>query len=176
MLHFHKKNHRIGLDIDEVLASLLKGYSEYSGKDYNEVKNFYFSYETMNQLVGVSEDFWLDLEPKFDGHALPFLPVCYISTRSFDKNITERWIERNGFPCVPVIHVGGIDDDTKVNACKQHNVGIFVDDYIKNFQELNANGINTLLLDCCHNRQYNVDTHRINTLYEVPEKIVELGW
>lgn len=171
MLHFHKKNHIIGLDIDEVCADFLKGYANKFDKDLEAAKHFYFSYQTLPRLLALDKDFWLNLPTKIDGAQLPFLPKCYISKRTFDVSITEAWLEKNHFPCVPVIHVDG----SKVQACKDMNVDIYVDDFIYNFQDLNSNGISTLLMDCTHNRQYNVENYRLHDLNKLPNKIIELG-
>lgn len=172
MLQFHKKNYRIGLDIDEVCANFLNGYSKLTNKDYSAVKNFSFSYNIFPNLEQVGKEFWLNLEPKVDPSRLPFLPTVYISTRRFHTVITEEWLETNGFPCAPVVHV----TDGKVEAMQKWNLDFFIDDYIKNFQELNEAGIKTLLMDCVHNRQYNVGNYRLSSLYELPAKIAELGW
>ena len=87
------------------------------------------------------------------------------------KGVGERWLEKNHFPCVPVIHVDG----SKIEACKSMNVDIYVDDFIRNFQELNDAGITTFLMDCVHNRQYNVEDYRLDKLENLPEKIMKLG-
>jgi len=47
----------------------------------------------------------------------------------------------------------------------------FIDDSIKNFQELNANSIKTFLMSAKHNLQYNVGNYRLNHLKEVVDKI-----
>lgn len=172
MLHFHKRNHRIGLDIDDVCCKFLEGYTQFTEGKYADFKHFYFSYQTNHILPSVPEEFWLNLEPKTDPLTWTFLPTCYVSTRNFDKKITEQWLEKNGFPCMPVVHT---NMGSKVDACKKFNVGIFVDDFLKNFEELNAAGIETFLYDCTHNQQYNVGTHRIFDLNEIPKKIMELG-
>lgn len=173
MIHFHKKNHRIGLDIDEVLANFLSSYSEYMNIDYTTAKHFYFSYQTNDNLNILQDDFWLNMKPKVNGHDLNFLPSCYISSRNFDTKITEQWLENNGFPCMPVIHTS---NGGKMEACKQMNVGIFVDDFLLNFQELSAVGIHTMLMDCTHNKQYDVDPYRLMDLNDLPSKIIELGF
>ena len=172
MLHFYKKNYRIGLDIDEVCANFLRGYSALTGEDRNKVKHFQFAYDIYTNLEQATDDFWLSLPPKLDPTTLPFLPTVYISTRTFDKKVTEQWLEENGFPCAPVVHVGS----NKVEEALKWNLDVYVDDYIKNFQELNYAGIKTLLMDCSHNQQYNVSPYRITSLHEVPAKVTELGW
>ena len=128
MIHFHKKNHVIGLDIDDVLADFRGGYSEWINKDYRGHEHFYFSYGTNDQLLRLDDEFWLNLKPKVDGRKLPFMPRCYVSTRAgLNESVSQEWLERNGFPCVPVIHVNG----SKSDACRSMGVDIFVDDFIK---------------------------------------------
>jgi uncharacterized HAD superfamily protein len=171
MLHFHRKNHKIGLDIDDVCCKFLEGYTKATEGKFKDFNHFFFSYQTNHLLPTMPEDFWHNLEPKVDGRTLPFLPTCYISTRNFDKRISEEWLEANGFPCMPVIHT---NHGSKVDACKEFGITVFVDDFIKNFEELNKAGINTLLMDCTHNRQYNVDPYRILDLHDLPSKIIDL--
>ena len=172
MIHFHKKNYVIGLDIDDVLADFRGGYSDLINKDYRESEHFYFSYGTNDRLLRLDDDFWLNLKPKVDGKTLPFMPRCYVSTRAgLNESVSQEWLERNGFPCVPVIHVNG----SKSDACRSMGVDVFVDDFIKNFEELNASGVHTLLLDCAHNRQYNVDPFRLMDLNLLPQKLIDLN-
>src|SRR5688572_8943195 len=104
MLHFHKRNYKIGLDVDDVCCKFLEGFSDATEGKYKDFKNFFFSYQTNHILPDLPVEFWMNLEPKFDPHLLPFLPTCYISTRNFNKATTEKWLEKHGFPCMPVIH------------------------------------------------------------------------
>lgn len=172
MLHFYKKNFRIGLDVDEVLADFLGGFSDFTNGEYKDFKHFYFSYKTNGILDTIPESFWLNLPSKVDGLTLPFIPTCYISSRTFDERITEEWLEKNNFPCMPVIHTHNM---SKLDACKKMGVNIFADDFINNFMELHEGGIKTFLIDCEHNKQYNVDPYRLDSLYNLPMKISELG-
>ena len=171
MLHFHKRNIRIGLDIDEVCAAFLQGYSDKFGASYLQAKHFYFSYQTMDNIDTLGEDFWMGLPPLVDGTKLPFIPTCYVSHRLFDSKITERWLEKNNFPCSPVYHVAKRD---KIGVCKDNKIDVFVDDFLLNFQELNAASVPTLLMDQCHNRQFDVGHWRLNSLLDLPKKIIEL--
>lgn len=172
MIQFHRRNLNVGLDLDEVCADFLGSYKEYANLGNMEIDHFFFSYHTNNILPNIPEKFWSDIKPKIDGRKLSFLPSCYISTRSIDVRISEEWLERNGFPCMPVFHVSG---KSKVDVCKDMKLDVFVDDYIRNFEEISSAGITVLLMDTCHNRQYNVDPYRIFDLNDVPEKILELG-
>ncbi len=169
MLHFYKRNERIGLDIDEVCAKFLEGYSALRGKDYTNIKHFNFTYSMFEKISDAPESFWLNLNACFDPLKLNFIPTCYISRRSIPTRLTEEWLEKNHFPCMPVIHV----TDSKVDACKKLNVDYYVDDYILNFQELNSNSITTFLMDCTNNRQYDVDPMRLMNINNLPQKIMD---
>lgn len=169
MRDFYRKNIRIGLDIDEVCGNFLAHYSSQVKKDWTTAKHFYFSYDSKNLMKDLDEEFWLTMPPKVDGSNLTFLPRCYISKRlGLPVEWTEQWLEKNGFPCMPVIHVEG----SKVQACKDMNLDFYIDDSMCNYQELNANGINTFLMDCTHNRQYNVGSDRVMNLNDLPKHII----
>ena len=172
MIDFHKKNLSIGLDVDDVICDFRKGYSDFIKNDVTKKPHFLFSYKTMDNLEKMDASFWLDLPPKVDGSKLSFLPSCYISSRSIDVEITEKWLEINGFPCVKVIHT---KDSSKLKACIEFGIDVFIDDYIKNFQELHVGGIETILMDASHNRQYNVDPYRLYNLNDLPEMLIKLN-
>jgi len=167
VLNFYTANHRIALDIDEVLADFINGYIERYGQ--RDITNWYFSYSTVSNLNVLKEDkdFWLNLKPRIKPEDLPFLPVGYVSKRNFPSSWTEEWIERNGFPCVPVIHV----EDDKVHACKKLNTEYFIDDSLPNFQRLNAAGIKTFLQTGPHNKQYDVGVYRLLHPKDIIHKI-----
>ena len=167
-LKFYVGNHNIGLDLDEVLCNFVGRFKEY----YPHIKhtdNWYFTYGMNYYMDKLNEDkeFWAGITPLISPEEIPFIPKCYVSKRTFPVDWTEEWIEKNKFPCVPVIHV----NDSKVEACKSMKLDFFIDDSIKNFQELNANSIKTFLMSAKHNLQYNVGNYRLNHLKEVVDKI-----
>jgi hypothetical protein len=168
MHKFFLKNYKVGLDIDEVLADFLGGYEKWTGTSCKEAKNFYFSYEADEIIKGLPDEFWENLLPKIKPEDLNFLPACYISKRKFDEGVTKRWLEKNGFPCMPVYHVR---EKSKVSTVLNASIDFYVDDYIFNFQDLNANGITTFLMDCSHNRQFDVGDYRLNHIRELIHKI-----
>lgn len=170
MIHFYRKHRRIGLDIDEVCANFSSKYLSTFGPVKNGIHHFNFSYDINKNLENVGPDFWLDLQPMFDPTKLNFLPTCYISRRHTDQWVTEKWLEKNGFPCMPVIHV----KDSKVEDAKKMNINYYVDDYIKNYQELNEAGIETFLMNCFHNKNFNVGNSRIYDIFDLPAKIMQL--
>ena len=112
------------------------------------------------------EVFIAELPRRIEPSDMPFEPVCYITSRSVDTSVTEGWIERNGFPCVPVITVG--HGESKVDAAKKAGVEVFVDDNYDTFMELNAAGICCYLMDAPHNARYDVGYRRIKSLRDLP--------
>jgi len=157
---------KIGLDIDDVLADLCGAYMKKRG--LQEPKFWYWSYGLDKDIEDQDawEEFLLNLPRKIEPEDLPFEPVCYITSRTVPTSVTEQWIEKNGFPCVPVITVGR--GQSKVDAAKKQGVDVFVDDKYDTFMEMNANGICCYLMDASHNRRYDVGARRIRGLNELP--------
>lgn len=151
------KTPRIALDIDEVLADFLGSYSERYGI---EKKQMYwnFSYETGSNMEELKHDkeFWLNIKKLRD---VPFEPVMYVTSRNIPSEWTMEWLEKNGLPCVPVVTVP--INTSKVEVLKNHNIEVFIDDKFQNFVECTNAGIFTYLMDCEHNKQYEVGHRRI---------------
>lgn len=169
MEQFFLKNIKVGLDIDEVVADFLNSFAEWIGEDLSHIKHFDFSYSSWPKIKALPEEFWLNVKPKIHPEDLNFLPTAYVSKRSFDKSVTERWLEKHGFPCMPVHHI--MQKDTKVTVCKEVGLDVYVDDSIINFQELNAAGIKTFLMDTKQNRQFDVGDYRLHHIRELIHKI-----
>ena len=169
-LKFLARKFDIGLDIDEVLADFIGGYNRYApGRITKENYNWHFSYGLKDILAELNDnrDFWTNLTPLISHMDIPFIPKCYITKRNFPVAWTEEWIEKNHFPCVPVIHV----PDSKVAAYKEQQLDYYIDDSIKNFQELNSEGCKTFLMDAVHNKQFSVGEYRLYSLHDIINKI-----
>lgn len=168
--HHYMRMPRIGLDIDEVLADWVGPWT----KLYNlpsPATSWYFDrqiterFESM-RLDGSLDTFYLSLEPKIKGSELPFEPVCYITSRPVSDEVTMEWLDKHQFPArkVYTVSVGG----SKIDAAKEAEVEVFVDDRFENFKEFNENGILCYLFDAPHNQRYNVGFKRIKSLNEIP--------
>jgi len=165
---FRRKSPKIGLDVDEVLCDWVGGWCMKFGMARPDSWNFdrlikerFQGLEDTHEL----EYFMLGLERKIDPNEIPFEPHCYVTSRSVPTEITEKWLDRNGFPTRPVYTVGM--GTSKVEAIKAAGVDIFVDDCFRNYEELNNAGICTYLLDAKHNRRYDVGSRRIYHLREL---------
>jgi len=114
---------------------------------------------------GALEEFMLGLEPLIKPEDIPFEPHCYITSRRIKNEITEKWIDQNGFPTRPVYSVPA--NSSKIEVAKASGIDIFVDDRYENFVELNNAGICTYLFDAPHNQRYDVGHKRIYSLKEL---------
>ena len=154
------------MDIDEVLADWLGAWTKRHGiiepvLFWNFDRNIKEKFELMRD----DKDFWLNIEPKVTPKDLPFEPHCYITSRSIPREWTEEWLKKWNFPAVPVYSIGF--DQSKVEVAKKSGIDWFVDDRYENFVELNNAGICTFLMDCEHNRRYNVGYKRIYSLNDL---------
>lgn len=147
---------RIGLDIDGVCAGFQEYFSEYFNleggppTDWDDPR-----YRENYPKIEYDENFWVKLPKLFDPNELIFTPCVYITARSIDSSITQRWLDENGFPKAPLVTVGF--NGSKIESCKEHMVDIFLDDSYRNFTDLINSQINCCLITRSHNTKYNVD-------------------
>jgi 5'(3')-deoxyribonucleotidase len=150
---------KIGLDIDEVLADWVGYWCNYHNIETPKFWNFDKDIKEKFLSLKDNKDFWLNIPVKTHPDEIPFEPHCYITARSIPKKWTEEWLQLNNFPAVPVYSVDV--NTSKVEACKESGIDIFIDDRYENFIELNRAGICTYLWDAPHNQRYNVGYKRI---------------
>lgn len=153
---------RIGLDIDEVICDFIGGIKQKYGLE--EPNSWNWSYKMKEWLKPSKEldKFYLNLKPLINPKDLLFEPTCYITNRPVSVEITQLWIENNGFPCVPVYCT-----TDKIKVAKNENLDVFVEDNYSTFVEMNNAGIYTLLLTQNHNKKYDVGMRRINNLNDI---------
>ncbi len=158
---------KIGLDVDEILVDWLGGYKKkYGYDDSHEFDSWYLHYKILDRCKDeMDSNFYLNLKPKISPKDLHFEPHCYITSRNQKSEITEEWLYRNGFPCMPVYTVGL--SESKVDVAKRAGIDWFVEDVYKNFLELNQAGVCCFLLDAPHNRRFDVGHKRIYSLKEL---------
>lgn len=158
---------KIWLDIDEVICDWTGAWCKKF--DYPLPENWHFSYNTKDHFESFSpeelNEFYLNIPPKMKPSDIPFEPHCYITSRGVPVEITQQWIQRHGFPTVPVYTVGF--GQSKVKAVKESGADWGVDDSYKNFLELNQAGCCTFLLDTPHNKTHDVGYKRIKSLKDL---------
>lgn len=168
---YDDRNHRylntpkIGLDIDEVLADWVGHWTKHHGQAVPESWNFDRYIGEKFAKLKDDKDFWLSIPIKTNPSDIHFEPHCYITSRMVPKKWTEEWLDKNGFPTMPVHSVG--HGESKIEVAKNSGIDIFVDDRFENFVELNNAGICCYLFDAPHNNRYDVGHKRIKSLSEL---------
>lgn len=161
----------IGLDIDGVIANFQLAWHELHPEIpadpdcYDFDKNIMKRFDEMIE-AGTLDDFYLKIEPLMHPDDLPFEPLCYVTARPVSTKVTEKWLALMGFPKRPVITVP--TGTSKVDAMRKAGVEIFIDDYYKNFRELNDAGILCYLYSAPWNKKYDVGELRIDSLNDLP--------
>jgi len=163
--HNYLKKPKIGLDIDEVLADWVGHWTKHHSQEVPENWNFDRDIKAKFESLKDDKEFWLSIPVKVKPSDIHFEPHCYITSRSIPKEWTEEWLDKNGFPTMPVYCVG--INESKIEVAKKSGIDIFVDDRYENFVELNNAGIFTYLFDAPHNKRYDVGFRRIENLKEL---------
>ena len=159
------KPRRIGLDIDDVLADFVGAYCTRYGMERPKWWGFDYKFGDRYAELLEDKDFWVNMPIRTDPDTIPFEPVCYITNRGCDKEWTEEWLAKNGFPQLPVHQAG--PEGSKVEIAKKERLDVFVDDCHRNFIDMNENGIFTYLFTQPHNARYMVGHRRINELSDI---------
>lgn len=166
------KPFKVGLDIDGILADFSGSLIKYcnGGNDKSHHWNDPVISDLYTDEIKKDAGFWSTITPLINGSQLPFEPHCYITARSIDSSVTQEWLDKNNFPKSKLYCVGV--GESKVDIAKQAGIDIFIDDYYKNFVELNNAGITTYLYTKEYNKKYDVGHLRINSLHEFKERIL----
>lgn len=160
---------KIGLDIDEVLCDFIPSYTKRFGvPDSPESWSFDPNIKENLEKTKNDEEWYLNMPMKITPREIPFEPHCYITSRMCPKEVTIKWLHKNGYPIRPVYVVAPHED--KVKAAKESGIDIFVDDRFDNFLQLNKAGICCYLLSAPHNERFkNIGFKRIDSLHEILE-------
>ena len=155
---------RIGLDIDNCIANFDAGYLSRFKKwpkcDWAISRN-------VEHILIKERDFWLGLPVL---RKPDFTPRLYCSARVSNKRWTKKYLEDHNSPKAPLFQIPGYGL-SKAPTLKGR-VDVFIDDSIKNFEDLNKNGIPCLLMDSPQNhgyeteyRIYSLNKDEIETMY-----------
>jgi 5'(3')-deoxyribonucleotidase len=150
---------RVGIDIDEVLADFLGGYSTRYGTQKPAFWSFDTDFTKRYEELQNDEKFWLELKTIVKPQDLPFEPVAYITSRPPTvRKFTSDWLFKvNNYPVAPIICT-----EDKLSVCKELQLDYFIDDKFDTFTKLNNAGILCYLFDAPHNANKQVGFKRLN--------------
>lgn len=150
---------RVVLDIDDVVADFATSFCERFELPTLTYWNARFDMKEKLDEITKDETFYVNLPVK---HRPNFIPYAYVSSRSIPVEWTEKFLQLRGLPCRPVHHVPF--DTSKIDVLKKIGAELFIDDRFENFQEAQAAGITSFLMDAPHNQHYSVGYKRIYNL------------
>jgi len=152
--YLHQK--RIGTDIDDVLADFIPAFSRRC--NIPSAKHWNYHTDFMNDYNNLEDFFFENLPCIIHPNEIPFEPVVYITSRRANlAEATHKWLfENNNYPVAPLVFA-----NDKLDACREYNLDVFIDDKYETFIHLNKNGVLCYLFDAPHNRKYNVGHKRI---------------
>jgi uncharacterized HAD superfamily protein len=171
----------IGFDIDDTLTNgklfAQKFYEELErisdkNKKQNLLKNTFkkvkkLAGEVMHNFkqqflknVPISEDAKLVLEElKEQGHRI-FIITKRFSNKPYERSI--KLLTKNKLPYDKLI----INAGNKLQACKDNNIDLFIDNSTSICDNLNKNGIKAYVINTYYNKQKETISPRVNTLEE----------
>lgn len=136
---------KISLDLDGVCLEFDNYYNSVFGipKSEKEItKNVY--------RVKNNKDFWLN-QPILNKP--DFTPHCYCTARINSKSLIKKQLEINKFPKANVYQIPGYFL-SKASQLRKSGATVHIDDSLRNFIDLNSNGIPCLLFDSPANKDW----------------------
>jgi len=159
---------KIGLDIDGVVADsfpiFIKGLNKRYGKNLISLTNYDITVEYESDWDDINQFFREEMETLFESPepmegALQGIQdllsagyeIVYITMRKpgDEERITLKWLKKNKIPHAKVIFVGEM---SKIDAVRENNIDIFVEDSMSNALEIAAIGVPVILLDATYNQ------------------------
>jgi len=139
------KNFKVGFDLDGTIYDFYNSYL----KRFSKPKYDWVISRNVNNILINEQEFWENLpvirRPNFN-------PELYCSARVSSIEWTINALTKNNLPEAPLIQVPGYKL-SKVPYLKG-KVSVFIEDSLKNFIDLNSNGVPCLLIDSPENQSW----------------------
>jgi uncharacterized HAD superfamily protein len=163
---------RVGFDIDGVLAAFGEHFLDYLGfQDKSPALSWDDPRFMENMhLLDNDEEFWLTIPTLEDPRLIDYPVAGYFTARNIPSDVTAQWLLINHFPDAPVITVGL--EGSKVQSLKESGIELYIDDAIRNYEEVTEAGIRTYLKTRSHNFNYPA-AFRVDTLGEFREEVIK---
>jgi FMN phosphatase YigB (HAD superfamily) len=157
---------KVGFDLDNTIFDFDQGYL----KRFKKFPNYDWAItRNVNNILIKERDFWINL-PVI--RRPDFIPTLYCTARVNKKVWTKKAIEINDLPDSPVFQIPGYHL-SKAKYIKGR-IDVFVEDSIKNFLDLNRQGIPCLLINNKFNehlgpilRIYSLNYNEIEDVYNL---------
>jgi hypothetical protein len=155
---------KIGLDIDDTILNFWGAYLKVFGKPKNDYE---ITYNVQNRLRK-DKDFWLNLEVI---NIPNFTPSLFCTKRVSPKSWTRESLikaeiirQSDNIPIYQMYYQFG-----QKSSMIKGRVDVFVDDSLRNFIEMNLNGVPCLLI----NSSGNLDWGPIGRIYSLDYEEIE---
>lgn len=158
----HVNQPRISLDVDDCCADFLGYFQQYFDTTLNPYWKGSYKMEEMLNKIQDNKDFWLNIPVL---HRPPVEVDLYVSSRSIPVEWTMEWLQKNGFPCAPVVHVPW--NESKIEVLKEYKIDVHCDDKVQNYRDCIREGIFCYLVTAPHNTYLDVGSRRIESLLDL---------
>ena len=158
----HVNQPRISLDIDDCCADFLGFFQQHFNTTLNPYWKGSYKMEEMLNKIKDDKDFWLNIPVL---HRPPVEVDLYVSSRSIPVEWTMEWLQNNGFPCAPVVHVPW--NESKIEVLKEYKIDVHCDDKVQNYRDCIREGIFCYLVTAPHNTYLDVGSRRIKSLLDL---------